>query len=144
MSENMLFCLGTGKYDKSGAGYQQNNQIFNGKVSEDVFNKAKNSQPKFVLPTATWIKKEDMTKDEMTTERSQMGGYLKVLSYQDAWAEAWKTASKEFKAWVLELPNFNAEIFTKITGIKDIQAQSLKGKEVEVKLDGVTYKAIIQ
>ena len=59
-----------------------------------------------------------MTKDEMTTTRSQMGGYLKVLSYQDAWAEGWKTASKEFKAWVLGLPNFNAEIFYKITGIK--------------------------
>ena len=74
MSEKMLFCLGEGKYVTKGAGYQQNNQIFNGKVSEEVFNKAKNSQPKFTLPTATWIKKEDMTNDEMTTARSQMGG----------------------------------------------------------------------
>jgi hypothetical protein len=144
MSENMLFCLGTGKYDKSGAGYQQNNQIFNGKVSEDVFNKAKNSRPKFQLPVTKWIEKKDMTKEEETTARLQMGGYLKTLSYQDAWVEAWKTASKEFKAWVLGLPNFNQEIFTKITGIKDIQTQSLKGKEVEVKLDGVVYKVIIQ
>ena len=73
-----------------------------------------------------------MTKDEITTARTQMGGYLKTLSYQDAWAEAWKTASKEFKAWVLGLPNFNQKIFTAITGIKDIQSKSLSGKVVKV------------
>jgi hypothetical protein len=130
MSENMLFCLGDGKYTSSGEGYQKNNRIFNKDVSEEVFNKACNSQPKFTLPTATWIKKEDMTKDEMTTTRSQIGGYLKVLSYQEAWAEGWKTASKEFKAWVLGLPNFDKTIFKSITGLDiDVENKSLKWED---------------
>jgi len=85
-----------------------------------------------------------MEKSEITTTISQMGGYLKTLSYQDAWAEAWPKASKEFKAWVLGLPNFNQEIFTSITGIKDIQNKSLSGKTVKVELDGVSYEAVIK
>ena len=141
----MLFCLGDGKYESSGEGYQKNLRIFNKDVSEDIYNKAVNSKPDFELPIAKWIDKKDMTADEKKKKSywEQTGGYLKELNYEDAWKEGWAKATPEFKKWVLELPNFDAKIFKEITGI-DIKDESLSGKEVEVKLDGKTYKAIIQ
>ena len=86
-----------------------------------------------------------MTKEEIKAKPicNEIGGYLKVLSYKDAWTEGWKTASKEFKEWVKNLPNFDTKIFKDITGL-DIQTESLKGKKVKVELDGVSYTAIIE
>ena len=116
----MIFCIGEGKYESKGIGYQKNDHIFNVKVSEEEFKKAKDSQPSFKLPIAVWKKKEKMIDDEKEKASgwSEMGGYLKTLSYKDAWKNGWPTASKEFKDWVKNLPNFNAEIFEQITGIK--------------------------
>jgi hypothetical protein len=113
----MIFCLGGGRYENKGEGYQKNYRIFNKDVSEEVFEKAYNSQPEFKLE-------------------------VNKYGYKQAWQEAWKTASKEFKQWIKDLPNYDPEIFTKITGI-DFK-EGLSGKEVEVKLDGKVYKAIIQ
>jgi len=120
MSEKMIFCLGEGKWESKGEGYQKNYRIFNKEVSEEVFNQKYSSQPKFILPVSIWKDKKDMTSDEIKNHSvcHEIGGYLKVLSYKDAWAEAWKTASKEFKQWVKDLPNFNADIFKEITGIE--------------------------
>jgi hypothetical protein len=97
------------------------------------------------LKTCSWVDKEDMTDQEkgVTKNWENMGGYLKTLSYKEAWAEYWQRATKEEKDFFLNLPNFSADIFKEITGI-DTTEVSLKGKEVEVKLDGKTYKAIIQ
>ena len=141
----MIFCLGDGKYTTSGEGYQKNNRIFNKDVTEDEFEKARNSRPAFELPIAKWIDKKDMTDKEKENKSywEQTGGYLKTLNYQDAWKEAWPKASDDFKSWVKNLPNFNSEIFEKITGQK-IEDDSLKGAEVEVKVNGKSYKAIIQ
>lgn len=72
----------------------------------------------------------------------ETGGYIKTLFYKDAWKEGWANASQEFKDWVFELPNFDKKIFKGITGIE--LENSLSGQEVEVKLNGVTYKAIIK
>ncbi len=142
----MIFCLGDGKYESKGEGYQKNLRIFNIEVSEDEWSKARNATPKFELPIAKWVDKKYMTKEEKEnwTSCNQTGGFLKTLSYQNAWAEAWPKASDAFKKWVKDLPHFDAEIFEKITGQKIDSPLSLKGKEVEVKLDGVSYKAIIQ
>jgi hypothetical protein len=116
----MLFCLGDGKYESKGEGYQKNNRIFNKEVSPEQFDKARNSRPTFNLPIATWIKKEDMTdkEKEEVSGWSEMGGYLKVLSYEDAWKEGWKTASQDFKDWVKNLSGFDSDLFEKITGIR--------------------------
>ncbi len=144
MSENMLFCLGDGQYESTGDGYQKNYRIFNKEVSKEVFDKANNA-PAFELPVAKWIDKKDMTSEEKKNSSSweQIGGYLKELNYEDAWAEGWSKASNEFKNWVKNLPNFDASIFKGITGI-DFTDDSLSGQEVEVKVGGKTYKAIIQ
>lgn len=115
----MIFCLGKGKYESEGDGYQKNYRIFNKEVSKEIFDKYY-SNPNFKLLISVWINKKDMTEKEIKDHSicNQIGGYLKVLSYKDAWKEGWKTASKEFKEWVKSLPNFDAEIFYQITGIK--------------------------
>jgi hypothetical protein len=119
MSENMIFCLGDGQYESSGEGYQKNHRIFNIDVSKDIYEKAINTKPSFELSVSIWRKEEDMTKEEKknVSTWSQMGGYLKTLSYKDAWAEAWPKASDDFKKWVKGLPNFSPEIFENITGL---------------------------
>lgn len=140
----MIFCLGDEKYESKGESYQKNNRIFNKDVTPDVYDKVMLSRPAFKLPVATWVDKKDMTDEEKTANSSykQTGGYLKTLSYKDAWAEEWKTASAEFKVWVKGLPNFDAEIFEKITGIT--LNDSLIGQTATVEIGGKKYKATIQ
>ena len=84
----MLFCLGDGRWERKGEGYQKNYRIFNKEVSEEVFDKAYNN-PEFKLPVSVWIDKKDMSEEEKKkyTICEQIGGYLKVLSYKDAWKE---------------------------------------------------------
>jgi hypothetical protein len=145
MSEKMIFCLGEGKYESKGSGFQKNYRIFNKEVSKEVFDKYYNSQPLFKLPISSWVNEKDMTDEEKNNKPiyKQIGGYLKTLSYKDAWKEGWKNASQEFKNWVINLPNFDEKIFTEIMGIEKVKSQSLKGKKVKVELDGVSYEAII-
>lgn len=140
----MIFCLGEGKNERTGAGYQKNLHIFNVSVTEEVYNKVKSDLliKNFKLPIAKWIESKDMTSEEKKswTSHTETGGYLKTLSYQDAWEEMWSTMSEDDKKFFETIPNFNADIFEKITGIKT----SLKGKKVEVKIDGITYTAVIE
>jgi hypothetical protein len=96
------------------------------------------------LKICAWVDLNDLPKSEQSESAKQMGGLLKTLTYKEAWAEYWNRASEEDKKWFENLPNFDATIFEEITGIKVNAPQSLSGKEVEVKLDGVTYKAIIK
>lgn len=144
MSERMIFCIGEGQYKSKGAGFQKNLQIFNKSVTESEFKSAQDTLDvkKFELPLAKWVDVKEI--DKPTTTQKQLGGYLKVLSYTEAWAQMWKEMKSEDKKFFLSLPNFDAEIFEKITGITLELEQSLSGKEVEVKLDGKVYKAIIQ
>ena len=146
MSENMLFCLGDGRTVSKGEGYQKNYRIFNVDVDKDTFSKAKNSIP-LKLDLTAWVDKKMMTDEEKEnhSDYKTVGGYLKVLSYEEAWAVQWGKYSEEEKKKFLDLPNFDPEIFKEITGI-DLKKEvpSLKGKKVKVELDGVSYEAIIQ
>ena len=137
----MLFCLGDGKWESKGEGYQKNNRIFNKDVSKEVYDKAISSKPKFELPIAKWVEPKDLPKDGQTETAKQIGGLLKTISYKDAWKEAWATASDKYKNWVKNLPNFDSEIFEKITGIKF--SDSLIGQEATVEICGKKYKAKI-
>ena len=47
-----------------------------------------------------------------------VGGYLKVLEYKEAWKLAYESASKYDIELLKALPNFDAEIFEQISGIK--------------------------
>ena len=44
-------------------------------------------------------------------------GHLETDDYKVAWEKSWDKASEEDKRKTLALPNFNADIFKKITGI---------------------------
>ena len=46
------------------------------------------------------------------------GGYLKVLDYKEAWKKMWKSLSEKEKQSILDLPNFDKDIFFDITGIR--------------------------
>ncbi len=69
---------------------------------------------------------------------------------QKAWRASWDKASDEDRRKVYALPNWDNEIFKEISGIdvdKELNTPkeiSLQGKIVEVTLDGITYKAVIQ
>ena len=72
-------------------------------------------------PTLTeWILSTDMTDAEKEKHPSHetTGGYLKKFTYKEAWANAWNNADDEQKRWFLSLPNFDADIFFEITGIR--------------------------
>ena len=84
------------------------------------------------LPICKWIDEKDMTDKEKKEVKDwkTTGGYLKTLTYKEAWAEYWSKANKEEKDFFLNLPNFNADIFKEITGI-DVNEKmiTIKGKK---------------
>ena len=123
----MLFCLGDGKTESQGEGYQKNNRIFNVDVTSEELSKAKSSLPIIKLPVTKWIEKKDMTDEEKENNSvyKQIGGYLERMSYEDAWAEVWKNLSKSDKQKFLDLPHFNTEIFKEITGI-EVEKENFK------------------
>ena len=129
----MIFCLGDEKYKSKGEGYQKNNRIFNQEVSEDEFNRARDSRPSFELPMAKWVEFKDMTDQEKkdNSNAKTLDGYLRRLSWGNAWKEGWANASQEFKGWVKNLPHFNSGLFEKITGINieilDFNLTALRG-----------------
>ena len=139
----MIFCLGEGKYESQGNGYQKSLQIFNTPVSEEVYNSTKSALDVkgFKLPTAKWIDVKDIEKP--TDTQKTLGGYLKTLSYKDAWAEMWAGLSQEDRNFFKTLPHFNSEIFEGITEIK-IDDNSLSGQEVSVTIGDKKYVAIIK
>lgn len=54
-------------------------------------------------------------------EKDRIGGYLKVYSMEEAWANWWNKLSEGAKQTIQEIPNFDSEIFKDITGI-DVMA----------------------
>ena len=63
--------------------------------------------------TATEEEKEKYKKEIETC-----GGFLRTLGYKEAWIKSYNKASSEDKAKTKMLPNFDADIFFEITGIK--------------------------
>jgi len=138
MSERMLFCLGDSGRASKGAGYQKNNQIFNTQVTEKEWNEARDSLPDIKIQITKWVDKEDMTKEEKSNSSvwKEIGGYLKYYTYEEAWANWWEEASAKDRQAILDLPHFDGEIFTGITGITDFTTDRLK----TVNIGGKEYK----
>jgi hypothetical protein len=111
MSERMIFCIGEGGYVNKGKGYQKTLQIFNVPVSEEVYDKTLTSlsEKSFNLPI------------------------IETGDYKEAWKKMWKGLLLSDKRFFATLPNFNADIFEQITGIKPELTSSLKGKTVKNK-----------
>ena len=67
-----------------------------------------------------WIAYSDMTEQEKERypKANVTDGYLKKLSYHQAWSEFWNSLSNEEKEYFYSLPGFDSTIFEEITGIK--------------------------
>ena len=98
----MIFCVGEGKWERKGKGYQKNHQIFNQDVTEDEYQEVKDAidSKDFKLPLI-----------------KQIEGYLKSQTYKDAWDEMWRDMSQENKNFITSMIHFDKDIFKEITGI---------------------------
>lgn len=139
MSENMIFCLGDGSTVSYGIGYQKSFMVFNEELTESEFEEVKKSLPVINLPINYWVEKNQMSNEEKdkVVGWSEMGGYLKKLSYEEAWAKWWSEAKQEEKEKILNCKYFDAEIFKGITGIEI----SSKKSELLKKADELIKKA---
>ena len=75
-----------------------------------------------------WIVLSDMTDQEKSDhpECETFGGYLKTYGYKEAWKEMWKSLSEKEKQSILDLPNFDKDIFFDITGIRIEKGDEIK------------------
>ena len=88
-----------------------------------------------------WVDKEDMTdlekQDHPTYETT--GGYLKVYEYQEAWKKSYDNATREEQLKIKSLPNFDAEVFYEISGIK---IDEILSNPKEIMIGGATYRLV--
>ena len=84
-----------------------------------------NSDARYILNqiprnVVEWVYSSDMTEEEKKSYPSYetTGGYLKILDEKDCSQIWWDGLSSEYRNIIVSLPNFNAEIFEKCTGIK--------------------------
>lgn len=66
-----------------------------------------------------WVDESKMTDEEKAADPNfyVRGGQLKTKSYKEAFKESWESADKQDRERIRECPNFNAEMFYKISGI---------------------------
>ena len=77
-----------------------------------------------------WVSHDTATDEEKEKHKKEIetcGGFLKTLDYKEAWRLAWDKASKEEHLKMLELPNWDNEVFKEISGI---DAETEIAKEV--------------
>ena len=67
-----------------------------------------------------WVHSENMTDEEKKAhpEHETTGGYLKIRDNKDCCIEWWKGLSEIEKRIIRQIPNFDADKFFEITGIK--------------------------
>ena len=139
----MIFCLGDVQTESKSPGYHRDYAVFNKDVSESEYEEILSSLSDIeVLPTK-WIEEKDMTTEERKNVKiaKEIGGYLKIFTYEEAWANFWTTATKKQKDTILAVPGFDAAIFKGITGIEvddDIEGVSAD----EITLNGIKYRKV--
>jgi len=119
MTEYNYFCWST-EYDSDTSFQQKRYRVFNVEVWEEEYNKIK----KIYYP---------ITFDPNESYETR---------FQTAFKKMWATLTPEQKQEYYDIPHFNWEWFTYITGIE--KEDNMKWKEVSVTIDGKEYKAIIQ
>ena len=94
------------------------------------------------LPTTIWISSADMTDQEKADNPTHetTGGYLRELTMQEAFAQAWANDEDKDVSAVEALPGFDRDVWLEITGL-DLWAEE---PEVEVNpkvivIDGARY-----
>jgi len=73
----------------------------------------------FYFKLTIWIESAVMSNEEKQNnpQYEVTGGYLRKLSYKEAWRISWDKASMEDRAKTLTLPNWDNEKFLQISGI---------------------------
>lgn len=67
-----------------------------------------------------WVSHDTATDEEKEKHKKEIetcGGFLKLLTYEEAFKKAYSQTSDEEKLQTFKLPNFDVEIFKEITGI---------------------------
>jgi hypothetical protein len=72
-----------------------------------------------LLDLTMWVYSENMTEEQKKANPSHetTGGFLKVKTLHEAWADMWGNLSEDKRRVFTSLPNFDAEKFKIITGI---------------------------
>ena len=70
---------------------------------------------KLKLTEWIWYTKEEMEEDD---DKKATKGYLKEYSYKEACANWWNELTEENREIIMSIPNFDADKFEEITGIK--------------------------
>ena len=118
MTEYNLFCYAE-EFNDENSFQQKRYRAFNKEITKEEYDKI--SIPKIKL---------EFDNNEWYTTR-----------YQTAFKKAWSELPQEEKNKFLNLPNFDKDIFFKITWVQI--EDSLIGKEVSVEIEGKIYKAKI-
>jgi len=94
-------------------------RIFNKDVDVKVWEKA-HIPDFFHFNITLFVPEYEMSKEEKEQNEGweAVGGYLKVVDYKEAWQESYRNASQEDRELVKQLPNFDADVFFEITGIR--------------------------
>ncbi len=73
-----------------------------------------------LLETTIWVYASSMNdkEKEANPKYETTGGYLKTKTLKEAWADMWGNLSEKKKKVFTDLPNFDADKFFQITGIK--------------------------
>ncbi|MCE6993101.1 pentapeptide repeat-containing protein, partial [Dyadobacter sp. CY323] len=93
--------------------------IFNKPCSRQEWDNA--DKPNFLYFSVTeWIYESEMTDEEKVKYPTffTTGGYLKKYNYKEAFQKAYNSASKTEQDKLKMLPNFDADVFFEISGIK--------------------------
>jgi len=94
-------------------------RVFNKECNTDAWNNAK--KPSFIYFDLTkWVDfdKMDSVEKKNNPSAETCGGYLKNLNYKEAWAESYAKATPEDIELLKKLPNFDADVFFEISGIR--------------------------
>src|SRR5574344_3086946 len=93
-----------------------------------MFNKQTNRKlediyfPSFLyFDLTTWVSYDTATPEEKKAHKQEIetcGGFLKKIDYKTAFQIAWSNASDDDKESVKYLPNFDADVFFEISGIR--------------------------
>ena len=84
---------------------------------EFINSKYNNALRSVELKLTEWI---EYTEEEMKEDKNKrlIGGYLKEYSYKEACANWWNELTEENREIIKSIPNFDADKFEEITGIK--------------------------
>lgn len=95
-------------------------------------------KPEFLYFDLTvWVYSDSMTdvEKEDHPHHEVNGGYLKQLDYKSAFKSAYESATEEEKQQLLNLPNFDSDVFKEISGV-DVNACS-KEKQLMIRLQSL-------